>query len=185
KGTFVDVTRSAGLLEGGKEASKGLGVVIVDVDLDGKPDIYVANDTVNNFLYRNISKPGQIKLEEQGVFCGVAVDDRGMPNGSMGVDAGDYNGTGKPSLWVTNYEGELHALYENHSTPGKLYFGYVTYNAGLAVLGQKFVGWGTRFVDFNLDGWEDLFVTNGHAIRYPKGKGVTRKQRPVLLRNEK
>src|SRR5262249_26464953 len=120
-----------------------------------------------------------------GVYCGAAADDQGRPQGSMGVDAGDYNGTGKPSLWVTNYEGELHALYENHSTPGKLFFSFATYNAGLAVLGQKFVGWGTRFVDFDLDGWEDLFVTNGHAIRYPKGKGVTRKQRPVLLCNEK
>jgi hypothetical protein len=182
-GTFTDVSATCGLLPGGPNASKGLGVVAVDVDGDGKPDVYVANDTVDNFLYRNRSTPGKIDFEECGLASGAARDDRGMPNGSMGVDAGDYDGSGRPALWVTNYENELHALYGNLCRPGQALFSFQTTAAGIAALGQKYVGWGTAFIDFNLDGWEDLFISNGHAIRYPTGAGVTRQQKPVLLLN--
>lgn len=185
KGSFVDVSQEAGLLPGGPDASKGLGVIIVDVDDDGLPDIYVANDTVDNFLYVNQSKPGQLRFKEQGLHAGVARDDRGTPNGSMGLDAGDPTRTGKPWLWVTNYENELHALYSNECKRDLVYFGYATQSAGISALGQTFVGWGTAFLDVDLDGWEDIFVANGHAIRFPTGKGVTRKQRPVLMHNER
>ncbi len=184
QGAFLDVSQEAGLRPGGPTDSKGLGVLIVDVDGDGKPDVYVANDTVDNFLYLNKSKPGQIRLEEQGLVTGVARDDRGTPNGSMGLDAGDPERTGKPALWVTNYENELHALYRNECAPGRPFFHYCTAAVGIAAIGQNYVGWGTAFLDADLDGWEDLFVSNGHAIRFPTGKRASRRQYPVLLLNK-
>src|SRR5262245_5364520 len=184
KGAFVDVSKEAGLLPGGPSTSKGLGVLAVDLDGDGKPEIYVANDTVDNFLYLNKSKPGQLQFEERGLLCGVARDDRGTANGSMGLDAGDPDRRGKPDLWVTNYENELHALYRNDCQPGRPFFLYRTASAGIAAIGQKYVGWGTAFIDFDLDGWEDLFVANGHAIRFPTGKDSSRRQQPVLLHNK-
>ena len=184
KGAFVECGKEAGLLPGGPNASKGLGVVIADLDGDGKPDIYVANDTVDNFLYVNKSTPGSLKFGEHGLLSGAARDDRGTPNGSMGVDIGDPEGTGKPAMWVTNYENELHALYRNDCKPGRPLFQFRTSAAGIAAIGQKFVGWGTAFIDVDRDGWEDLFVTNGHAIRFPTGKESSRKQLPVLLMNK-
>ena len=184
RGTFVDVSREAGIGPGGPGRSKGLGVLVVDVDGDGKPDIYVANDTVDNFLYLNQSTPGKLRFAEVGLLSGTARDDRGTPNGSMGLDAGDPERTGKPNIWVTNYENELHALYRNDCTPGRPFFHFRTAAAGIAAIGQKYVGWGTGFVDADRDGWEDLFVANGHAIRFPTGKESSRKQRPVLLMNQ-
>jgi hypothetical protein len=181
KGGFVDVSKEAGLASGGPEASKGLGVLLVDVDVDGRPEIYVANDTVDNYLYLNQSQAGQLRFKEQGTLSGTGRDDRGSPNGSMGLDAGDPEHTGKPCLWVTNYENELHALYRNESEPGNLNFRYRTAEVGIAALGQRFVGWGTAFLDVDRDGWEDLFIANGHAIRFPKT--TSRKQRPVLMHN--
>jgi hypothetical protein len=196
-GTFTDVSETVpvlnaagdgkegkGLHPGGKDASKGLGVLLIDVNGDGKPDIYVANDTVDKFLYINHSTKGKLKFEEQALLAGVARDDRGSANGSMGLDAADYDGSGRPSLWVTNYENEMHALYRNDCKPGSVYFNYRTAAAGLAVIGQKYVGWGTAFLDIDHHGWEDLVVVNGHAIHKPKSQGVTLKQRPVLFRNK-
>jgi hypothetical protein len=180
---FVDVSAAAGLVPAATDSSKGLGVLLVDVDGDGKPDVYVANDTTDRFLYLNRSRPGTIRFEEVGMSSGVARDDRGEATGSMGVDAGDYNGSGKPSLWVTNYEHELHGLYRNDCRPGRIHFGFQTQAAGLAEVSQKYVGWGTAFLDVDLDGWEDLFIVNGHAIRYHSAAGVGRKQPPVLYRN--
>jgi hypothetical protein len=182
-GTFTDQSESAGLLGGGPDASKGLGVIIVDVNGDRKPDVYVANDTVPKFLYINVSKPGQILFKERGMASGTALDDKGAANGSMGLAVGDYDRSGRPSLWVTNYENELHALYKNECKPDLLYFSYQTQAAGIAAIGQKWVGWGTALIDFDLDGWQDIYVANGHAIRFPTGRGITRKQKPVLLRN--
>ena len=184
KGSFTDVSSDAGLRPGGPSQSKGLGVLIVDVDGDGKPDVYVTNDTVANFLYLNKAQPGVIRLEERGLESGVALDDYGNANGSMGVDAGDPERSGKPALWVTNYENELHALYRNQSVAGRPFFHFHSTAAGIGAIGQKFVGWGTAFLDADLDGWEDLFVANGHAIRYPTGKSASRRQRPVLLLNQ-
>jgi hypothetical protein len=177
---FVDVSKEAGLDRGGK-GGKGLGVIAVDVNLDGKPDVYVANDTVDNFLYMNRSTPGTIRFEEIGLLAGVAREGSGSATGSMGLGVGDPEGSGLPWLWVTCYENELHSLYRNVSDKKRVCFLYYTPASGIAAIGQKYVGWGTGFLDLDQHGWEDLFIANGHAIRYPTG--TTRSQKPVLLRN--
>jgi hypothetical protein len=182
-GTFSDVSDRCGLVAPGPHASKGLGVLALDIDDDGKPDIYVCNDGVDKFLYLNRSTPGKILLEDSALYCGASRDEQGGLNGSMGVDAGDYDGSGKPSLWVSNFENELHALYRNISRPGHLFFRFHSSAAGIAVLGKKYVGWGTGFIDFDLDGWEDIFLSNGHVLMHPSGEGVTRRQKPILLLN--
>jgi hypothetical protein len=168
---FRDMTASAGF----KAVGCGLGVVLADLDGDGRPDIYVANDATNKLLFMN--RGG--KLEECAREYGVDVDDTGHYNGSMGVDCGDYDGSGRPSLWVTNFQGDLHNLYRNI---GGGLFEYQSRAAGLAAIGQHFVGFGTGFIDFDNDGWEDLVIVNGHVVHFPI-LGSTIKQRPVLLRN--
>jgi hypothetical protein len=160
----------AGILPG-----KGLGVVAVDIDGDGKPDLYVANDGIGNYLYVN---QGGGKFKDVGRTSGVALDAGGRPNGSMGVDAADYDGSGRFSLFVANYENENHCLYRNL---GKLQFHEASRGSGVAAIGLSFVGFGAGFVDFDRDGAEDLFISNGHVVRYPAAGG--REQRPVLLRN--
>lgn len=177
------VLRAADDRRGEPAYGKGLGVIVLDVNLDGKPDVYVANDTVDNFLYINRSRPGKVLFEETGLGAGVARDEKGGPNGSMGLDAGDPLGTGRPALWVTNYENELHALYLNDCRDNKVIFRYGTQLTGIAAIGQAYVGWGTHFLDLDLDGWQDLVVSNGHAIRFPKPGSAQRAERPVLLMN--
>jgi hypothetical protein len=166
-----------------KDYGKGLGVVAVDVKGNGRPDLYVANDTGGNFLYLNRSRPGQIRFEEVGLEQGVALDGDGKDNASMGVDAGDYDGSGRASFLVTNYAGELHGLFRNLVAPGgKRYFRYVTPASGIGVIGQTFVGWGTAFFDLTNRGREDLVISHGHVIRHP-GKFNLR-QRPILFWNQ-
>lgn len=178
-GTFTDMSKKAKLRQSTKEvdAGKGLGVVVADLNRDGRPDIYVANDTVDNFLYIN---RGNLEFEEVGMLKGVARDENGVANGSMGVDVGDYNRTGLASIFVTNYENENHALYKNLGRDDLFLFSTTT--AGIAAIGQRFVGWGTSFIDVDHDGWLDILIINGHVIRHPAVAGV--KQRPVLFRNQ-
>jgi hypothetical protein len=175
--------------EGDTKFGKGLGVLMVDVNGDGKPDIYVANDTVDNFLYINRStKPGEVRFEDLGMPSGTARDDQGAPNGSMGLAATDFNGGGKPSIFVANYENELHALYRNdcitnladHSKD-RIVFTFFTAPAGLAVFGRMTVGWGTGLFDIDHHGAEDLFLVTGHATRVPKTS--PRAQMPILASN--
>jgi hypothetical protein len=111
--------------------------------------------------------------------AGVALDENGVPNGSMGVDAADYDGSGRPSLLVTNYENELHAFYRNLGSSGGLLFQHSSTATGLASIGRRFVGFGTGFIDLDSDGWEDIVIVNGHVIRHPTRSGV--RQLPVLL----
>src|SRR5262249_39616631 len=104
-GTFRDASKQAPLKPG-----KGLGVLVVDVDGDGKPDVYVASDGYDNHLYLN---KGGGRFEEAGVIRGVARSEVGVASGSMGVDAADYDGSGNFSLFVTNFEKQAHDLYRN------------------------------------------------------------------------
>jgi hypothetical protein len=161
-----------------KDYGKGLGVLIADLDGDGRPDIYVANDTSGNFLYLN---RGGGRLEEVGSERGVAYDDTGTAPGSMGVDAADYDGSGRLSIFVTNFQHQLHGLYRNR---GQGQFLFASRSAGLASLGLHHVGFGTGFLDFDLDGNEDLFLSNGHVVHYPAPPAGV-KQRPLLLRNQR
>jgi hypothetical protein len=181
---FQDVSREAGLRieDPRKDFGRGLGVLAIDLNDDNLPDLYVANDESDNFLYLNRSRPGVIRLEEIGLSSGVARDHMGAANGSMGVAAADYDETGRPSLWVTNFEGELHALYHNESRGKQTFFRHVSQPSGIAALGMSNVGWGTGFLDLDHDGREHLLFVNGHPNHHPRGGG-SRAQRPILLRN--
>jgi hypothetical protein len=142
----------------------------------------VANDLTDNFLYLNRSTPGKLRFVEVGLTAGVARDDRGQANGSMGVAAGDYDGCGRPSLWVTNYAKEDHGLYHPEGA-APLHFRFSTHAAGISAIGKVYVAWGTGFLDIDHHGWEDLFFATGHERRHPEGQAA-RGQRPVLLRNQ-
>jgi hypothetical protein len=170
-GGFVEAGTRLGLVPGGK----GLGVVATDVDLDGDCDLYVGNDTTANFLYRN---DGTGRLTECGLLAGVAVGPTGEPEGSMGVDAGDWNLDGLPDLWVANFENQSFGLYRNF---GDAVFENVSAVAGITAVGAVYVGFGTMFLDADLDGVEDLFVANGHVMQFPTQAPLL--QRPLLLHN--
>lgn len=170
-GTFEDVSQAAGLSSDGK----GIGVVVGDVDDDGDLDMYVANDTVPNFLYEN---DGRGRFKDIGLFSGTALNEQGMPDGSMGVDLGDFNLDGRPDIWVANYERESCALYINLG-PGR--FRHMSQPLGVTAVGGTFVGWGTMFLDVDRDGDEDLFVSNGHVIHFPQSSTV--EQVPLLFEN--
>lgn len=170
-GTFRDVSQENGL----QPESKGLGVIAADFDVDGDVDVYVGNDTVANFLFRN---DGTGKFEETGLISGTALSQLGSPDGSMGVDVGDFNLDGLPDLWVANFERESIALYRND---GNCLFRHVSQVTGVTAVGALYVGWGTAFCDFDKDGDEDTFVSNGHAIRYPENAPI--RQKPLLFEN--
>ncbi len=168
-GTFRDESEAWGL----KSDGKGLGVLVADFDGNGSVDVYVANDTVNNFLYSNTGQP---PFREIGMLAGVAADKAGIPNGSMGVDLLDFNQNGRPDIWVTNYEREDFALYRNE---GRGTFLHVSDIAGLNVLGGLFVGFGTACADLDMDSKEDILVNNGHVILFPTAS--PRAQRPLIM----
>ena len=170
-GTFREVSKEIGLRDDGK----GLGILLLDVDDDSDLDIYVANDTVPNFLYLN---DGNGQFSEVGMPHGVALDDRALANGSMGIDAFDYNTDGQLDLWVANYEDESFALYRNE---GAGFFLHVSHSTGVSSIGEYFVAFGTAAADFDHDGDEDLVIANGHAIKYPTRS--PRRQLPLLLEN--
>lgn len=158
---------------GFKSDGKGLGVLVLDVDHDADVDIYVANDTSENFLYLN---DGRGRFEEVGLTSGVALDERALPNGSMGLTACDANGDLKVDLWVANYERESFALYRNE---GGATFLHTSWRYGISALGGMYVGFGTDWEDFDCDGLEEIVVSNGHVLRFPTG--VPRRQQPLLL----
>jgi hypothetical protein len=181
-GTFTDVSREAGLRLETDSANMALGVLAVDIDDDRRPDLYVVSDTTENYLYLNRSRPGEIRFEEKGQVAGVATSGQGKPDGSMGVDAADYDGCGRPSLFVATFEKELHALYHNDCRDSRVLFEYETWKAGIAAIGPSYVGFGAGFLDVTNNGWEDLVVVHGHVRRNPTRCEL--RQRPVLFRNQ-
>ena len=152
-GTFVDITEQAGLYSAeGKE----LGVVFGDVDLDGDPDLYLANDKTLNFLYVN---DGKGVFAESGLLAGTAYNEDGDVEAGMGVDMGDYDNDLYPDLFVTNFQWETNTLYKNL---GDDTFIDETFLAGLGKGSIPYLSWGTRFFDVDNDGDRDIFVANGH-----------------------
>lgn len=171
-GTFRDVSAAVGL----RKDSKGLGVLAADLDLDGKLDVYVANDTVPNFLYHNL---GNGQFEEIGDLSGASLGDNSSPDGSMGIALGDFNHDGLPDIWVSNFEDESFALYRNEGSGNFL---HVSQPLGITAVGEFFVGFGTVFLDADRDGDEDIWVSNGHVLLYPENTPV--KQLPLFFENQ-
>jgi hypothetical protein len=153
-GTFSDVSKQAGIAN---PSGKGLGVTFCDFDRDNDTDIYVANDMVRNFLYRN---NGDGTFRDVAYSAGVGFDSNGKPQAGMGVDCADYDGNGFPDLFVTNFSEELNSLYENR---GDGIFEEVATKAGLGS-GYLPLGFGTKMFDADNDGDLDIHVTNGHVI---------------------
>jgi hypothetical protein len=173
-GTFTNVSKSAGVDD--PNGYYGLGTIWADFNNTGRPDIFVANDSAPNFLYRN---DGKGKFTEIGLESGTAVSEDGSEQASMGVAIGDYNHTGRPSLYITNFSDENNALYRND---GDWDFHDVSYPAGVALPSLPWVKWGDAFVDLDNDGWLDLIAVSGHIYpqvdTLPSGGGY---RQPKLL----
>ena len=154
-GTFSDSSATSGI---GKSRGKALGVVFADYDQDGWPDVFVACDTVADFLFHN---QGDGTFQEIGFIAGVAFDENGHARAGMGVDSGDYDGDGHLDLIVTNFTTEGNALFRNL---GDGSFSEVTRYSGIRENSFLKVGFGVRFFDYDNDGDLDVFVVNGHVI---------------------
>ena len=157
-GTFTDVSKSAGVSD--PNGYYGMGVVWADFNNSGRPDIYVANDSTPSFLYKNL---GNGKFQEIGLESGTGVSEDGSEQASMGIAVGDYNHTGRPSIYTTNFSDEYDDLYRND---GNWNFTDVSYQSGIALPSLPYVKWGTAFADFDNDGWLDLIAVSGHV--YPQ-----------------
>jgi hypothetical protein len=154
-GTFTDVSAKAGIAA---HAAKGLGVVAFDYDNDGRTDIFQANDSDPNFLFRN---NGDGTFKEVALEAECALDPNGAVRGGMGVDAEDLDGDGYQDLFVTNFSQQTNAFWHNN---GDGTFDETTYALGLGKVSLPLSGFGTRFFDYNDDGLTDLFVLNGHPF---------------------
>ncbi len=157
-GTFADVSKAAGVSD--PNGYYGMQVIWADFNNVGRPDAYVSNDSTPKYLYKN---EGNGKFSEIGLESGTAVNEDGSEQASMGIAVGDYNHTGRPSLYVTNFSDEYSALYRND---GNWSFSDVSYKSGVAVPSLPYVKWGTAFVDLDNDGWLDLITVSGHV--YPQ-----------------
>jgi hypothetical protein len=151
-GRFEDVTDASGF---GKELGKGMGIAIADFNGDGYMDVFVANDTVRNFLFIN-QKDGTFK--ESGYEWGVAYDESGNAGSSMGTDAKDYDNDGWPDLFYNNLKGQIWGLFRNI---GGKYMNYVSGMSRVSRLSAHSSGWSNGFVDYNNDGWKDIYSSNG------------------------
>ena len=154
-GKFTDMSRSSGI---GALDGNGLGVVVTDYDDDGRPDVFVANDEVPNFLFHN---DGNWRFTESALLAGVAVARDGKPRAGMGVDTGDINGDGLLDLIVTNHEFETHSLFRN---AGRGLLIDATVESGIGPPTLPYVGFGTAFLDYDNDTHLDLAIVNGHVI---------------------
>ena len=152
-GRFQDVTQKAGIYD---PTSKSLGVAVIDYDQDGWPDLAVANDTQPNKLYRN-NHDGT--FTEQAVQAGIAFSEDGVARGAMGIDAGDFDRSGYPSLAIGNFSNQMIGLYHNE---GKRFFIDIAPSSAVGRASLLSLSFGLFFFDYDLDGLEDLFVANGH-----------------------
>jgi enediyne biosynthesis protein E4 len=176
-GTFTDVTDKAGVSD--KNAYYGLTAVFADLNDDGKVDLAVANDSTPNYLYIN---KGDGTFEDASYASGYALNENGRETASMGVAVGDYLNNGRLDLYNTVFSDDYNPLYRND---GGGNFTDVSYQAGIAEVTIPFLGWGTGFLDFDNDGWKDLFAANGHV--YPgvdkSDWGTTFAEHPLLFHN--
>lgn len=162
-GTFTDVSEKSGILK--ENGTYGLGVLTADIDNDGWPDIYVANDSQPSALYRN-NKDGT--FTDIGVIAGCAYSQDGKPQAGMGATAGDYDCDGWLDIFKSNFSEDTCSLY--HNVGKGQFFDDVTFAAGLG-LNTRYLGWGCGFVDLDNDGWPDIFLSNGHI--YPELKTLS------------
>jgi len=174
-GTFTDVTESSGI---GAALGKGLGVVVADFDDDGRPDIYVANDTTMNFLFHNL---GGMKFEDVSLLSGAGVNAAGRAFGGMGVAAGDLHGDGRFDIVVANFEAEPNSLYRNL---GNMVFEDVSASSGFGPPAFTFSGFGLNLFDAANAGRLDAFIANGHVLEAPKTERITYAERPFLMWND-
>jgi hypothetical protein len=175
RGVFTDVTERSGIAA---FRGNGLGVVIADYDDDGLPDVFVANDSMPNFLFHNA---GDGRFAEIGLRAGVAVATDGQARAGMGTDAADYDGDGRADLVVTNLDFETHSLYRNL---GDRLFAYATVESGIGYATLPFVGFGVVFFDADNDAQLDLAIANGHIMDNASEfrAGATHAQRNLLFR---
>lgn len=174
-GTFTEVAAKIGLAKPGK----GLGIALADYDGDGHIDLFVANDSMPEFLYHN---KGNGRFEEVGLPSEVAVDIDGRTYAGMGVDFADYQNNGKPGLIVTDLANQRYALYENQ---GDGSFAYASTTSGVSQITLAHSGWGVRFLDYDNDGWKDLLVAQGHDLDTIEltSPGFHYREPMLLLRN--
>ena len=176
-GTFTNRTEQSGLLN--VPAAHGLGVAVGDTDNDGDVDIYVANDQDFNFLFEN---RGDGTFEEIGLLSGVSCSDMGKAEAGMGVAFADYNNDGKLDLTVSNFQNETNTLYYNEGTN---FFVDATIPTGIAEHTHRYLGWGIGFLDYDNDGYKDIFVANGHTMDNiaKVDRSTTTPQQNLLFRN--
>jgi len=176
-GTFTDVSRDAGVAD--TDGLYGFGVAWFDFNDDGRQDLFVANDSGPNHVYRNL---GGGRFENVSYPSGAALDAEGREQAHMGVAIGDYDSDGRNDIHVTNFANDFNVLYHNDDGAS---FSDVTMKAGLALVTSPFLGWGTDFLDYDNDGWQDLLVVNGHV--YPSADrlpwNTSYAQRALVLRN--
>ena len=153
-GLFSEVSQKVGIAQTGK----GLGIAIADYDRDGHIDVFVANDSVPEFLYHN---RGNGTFEEVALPSGVAVDGEGRSFAGMGVDFTDYRNDGLPALLITDLATQVYAVYQNN---GDGSFTYESYPSGIGRMTMTHSGWGVRFFDYDNDGWKDLLIAQGHDL---------------------
>lgn len=175
-GTFEDVSVKAKITE---SKSKALGVAFADFDGDGWTDVFVANDSIEQQLFRN---KGDGTFEESALPAGVAFDEKGRRFAGMGIDAADFDGDGKPDVIVTALSNETYPLYRNM---GDMNFDYVTQSSGMAQISILGTGWGIKFLDADNDGRRDVFVAQGHVLDtiVKTSSFLKYKQAPLLMRN--
>ena len=176
-GTFTDISKECGI---GAAPGYGLGIAFNDYDRDGWPDILIANDNIPEQLFHNL---GNGKFEEVALKLGLAYDEDGHTFSGMGADFADYDNDGWPDVFIGALANEKYALFRNV----KGNFEYVSGPSGVATISATHSGWGLKFIDYDNDGWKDLFVAQGHVMdNIELSSPSLRYQEPMLLmRNQR